>query len=483
MVSSGAPKALKAAAAAFALAALGASGTAAAAENQDDYDGRQRELFDRIEEIQTQNGQYAPELLDILRGLILLYRENEQDSLAIVILERALQVVRANSGLYSLDQVPFILERIHAEEARGNHAEVWHLEQELLTLVRRHPDDLRTVPVVREMADRQMAVLERVLSGERHPNIVYGCFYKLWPTKEGGSCIAGSRRTVVQGMFAEAQRNYSAAIGTLLRNGQQASEELRELEMKLLRGVHMVRSLYEEQHSGTGSPMPLVPAYIGADSIEPWRSRMAPIVDLAGLELPYPTMGLLDAGETAKDETRHVRIMDPYHRGRQSLRRLYAYGEAVSSTPLDQADLAVQIADWDLLYSHNGEAVDRYRHVYATLVDAGVAQASIDELFAPATPVILPAFEPNPLVRDGTRPTMGHIDVSFVITKYGRARGLEIRDEMNATDDDKRDLEDIITNSRFRPRPMSGQFGETAPILMRYYLSDSGTSVAGVVSN
>jgi hypothetical protein len=462
--------ALKAAAAGLALATAFASGAATSLEDEQ----RERQLLDRVAELQAQGGPYAPELKDALTELVLLYQERGDPDLAVVAIEQSVQVVRVNQGLHSLEQVPLMLQRIYAEEARGNDADVWQLEQELLTLVRRHPADLRTVPVLHEMADRQMAVLDRVMAGERHPHIFYGCFYKLWPTREGGSCYAGSKQNVVQGMLAEAQRNYSAAIATLLRNEQQGSEELRELEMEILRGVDLVRAQYAREYSRTGTPMPLVPAYLGADSIEPWRGRMAPVVALAGWELPYPTMGSLDDGESPKAQTKHIRIMDPYHRGRQSLRRLYAYGAATASAPLSQADAALQIADWDLLYSRNGEAVDRYQFIYAMLEQAGVSEASIDGLFSPSIPVVLPAFQPNPLLRDETRPAAGHIDVAFEITKYGRARAVEILDEMSATDDAKHDLVDLIAGSRFRPRPTDGQFGVTSRVVVRYYLSDTG---------
>jgi hypothetical protein len=273
-------------------------------------------------------------------------------------------------------------------------------------------------------------------------------------------------------MLAEAQRNYSAAITTLLRNEQQDSDELRELEMKVIRGIYMVQSLYDEQHSKIGKPMPLVPSYIGTDSMEPWRSRMAPIVDLAGWELPYPTMSALDARETPKNEMRHTRIMDPYHRGRQSLRRLYAYSAATSSAPLDQADIALQIADWDLLHSNNGLAVDRYELIYGMLEESGVARESIEQLFAPSTPVVLPAFEPNPLAPDETRAAIGHIDVGFEITRFGRSRGVDVLAAENATDDAKRALVDAITHSRFRPRPTDGRFGVASSVVVRYYLYD-----------
>ena len=85
--------------------------------------------------------------------------------------------------------------------------------------------------------------------------------------------------------------------------------------------------------------MPLVPLSPEAEIREPWRSRMAPVVDLASWQLPYPSMGSLDDGESPKLEAKHVRIMDPYHRGRQSLRRLYAYDASSSSTPRFAPDL------------------------------------------------------------------------------------------------------------------------------------------------
>jgi hypothetical protein len=167
---------------------------------------------------------------------------------------------------------------------------------------------------------------------------------------------------------------------------------------------------------------------------------------------------------------RHARIMDPYHRGRQSLRRLYAYAAAASSTPLAKAEIALQIADWDLLYSNNGMAVNRYELIHAMLEDAGVEQASIEQLFAPPTPVVLPAFEPNPLAADETREASGHIDVEFEITRFGASRGVEILADTNATQAAKRDLVNVITRSQFRPRPTDGQFGGTSSVVIRYYL-------------
>jgi hypothetical protein len=219
----------------------------------------------------------------------------------------------------------------------------------------------------------------------------------------------------------------------------------------------------------------MVPGVVAAESIEPWRSRIAPVAELADWELPYPDERSLDSGVSGNVVTRHVHLMDPYHRGRQSLRRLYAYEAAASSgSLLQQADAVVQLADWDLLYSHNGQAVDNYAVAYDMLAEAKVAPASIDQLFAPATPVVLPAFQPNPLVPDEQRASTGHIDVAFEITKYGRGRAIEFLGAENASNDALRRLESIIKYNRFRPRVMDGEVAESAPVSVRYYLYEQG---------
>jgi hypothetical protein len=407
-------------------------------------------------------------LLEPLTQLGLLYQESDDETLALVTLERAVHIVRVNKGLHTLEQVPLARQLIRIEEARGNSEGAWDRRQDLLTLLRRYPDDLRTVPALKEIADRQMAVLADVIAGQRPPEVVLGCFYKQWPTSADGSCTAGSKSTVVQGMLAEAQRNYLDAIAVMLRQGAFDSEDLRALELDVLRGVDLMRSRYYRGPSAR--PVPLAPAYIGASNIEPWRSRMAAVAALAEWELPYPDERALEADLGDNVVTKHVHIMDPYQRGRQSLRRLYAYSTASSGSSVQQADAVVQMADWDLLYSHNSQAIESYELACTMLRDGGAAESAIDRLFGPPTPVVLPAFQPNPLAPDEARATTGYIDVAFEITKYGRSRAVEVLDAANATHAAKEDLIDLIRSNRFRPRMTDGQLAEAAPVRMRYYL-------------
>jgi len=162
-----------------------------------------------------------------------------------------------------------------------------------------------------------------------------------------------------------------------------------------------------------------------------------------------------------------------YHSGRSSLRRLIAYDVASSKPRLTRVHGAVQIADWDLVYSHNGLAVDLYEELYDDLKRHGVAPDVIAELFAPATPVVLPAFLPNPLRSPETDESTGFIDVAFEITKYGRSQAVDVLDTTtNASKAAKNDLVVLIKRSRFRPRLTDGVFDRTSPVVVRYYLNE-----------
>ncbi len=422
------------------------------------FDAEQSRILEQLEQIQSRDGPYAPALLDELKQLIVLYRENDSPSLALVTIERALQVVRANSGLYSLEQVPLLWQRIESEEALNNHAEAWDVEQELLTLVRRYPDDAQAAPVLRRVADRRMRVLGQLaVAGKIPPQVFFGCYYDKY-RPSGTECSgSGSRTTAVQGVLADAGRNYADAIAVLLRNQAYGSDELRELERELVRGVALMGDL------------PLAPRWILARTLEPWRSRLAPIEALEAWQLPSEPVGTPVADYLNRPDSLEERFRMPYNRGRQSLRRLYSYELAASSSAVARAAALVALADWDLWFSHNALALEGYALAQSLLEEQGAGDAATAELFAPELPVVLPSFEPNPLARDEARAAVGHIDVTFSITKYGGVRDVKIRDMTNADSADRAELMSLLRVRRFRPRPVDGRF-TSAPVAVRYYV-------------
>lgn len=199
MVSFGARRALESSAAPIAALVLAAFTTTAVAQfNADDGP-----LLNQIQEIISRDGPYSIDLLEPLTQLGLLYQESDDEILALATLERAVHIVRVNKGLHTLEQVPLTRQLIRIEEARGNRQGAWERQQDLLALLRRHPDDLRTVPALKEIADKQMAVLEDVIAGHRPPEVVLGCSTSSGrrprtavarPAARAPSCKACSRR-------------------------------------------------------------------------------------------------------------------------------------------------------------------------------------------------------------------------------------------------------------------------------------------------
>jgi hypothetical protein len=128
------------------------------------------------------------------------------------------------------------------------------------------------------------------------------------------------------------------------------------------------------------------------------------------------------------------------------------------------------MADWELLHANHGHAVDVYGLVRAGLQRAGIAIASIDRLFLPEIPVVLPAFQPNPLAPVPDKAAKGYIDVAFEISKYGRGRAVQLVGEESTSEDEQDELVRLIAHSRFRPRPTDGEFDGASRVSLRYYV-------------
>jgi hypothetical protein len=396
---------------------------------------RQQQIVTRVEQ-EERNGPFSEGLIDPLSDLALLYQDRGDHDLAVAVIHRIRQLVRANNGLHSLEQIPVIQQLIANEKAIGRLDTAWELEQELLTLAKRHPDDMRTVPLFRETAAKRMTLLRQYLAGEFPPEMILGCYYG--NPEEAFGCIQGDRSTAIRGIVSDAQENYFNAIGVMHRNDLYSSDELKELEVELLRSIEEIRSR------------------------EPPTPRATPRI-------------------TDRD----------YFFGRESLERVWGYKTTTSAPLREQIDALVQIADWDLLYSDtllppatqvcarptcvqglSRTALDKYERAYELLEAAG-AQASIDELFSAEVPVVLPAFVPNPLASDPAQASNRFIDVAFEVSRYGESRDVRILDTTTgATDDHKARLVRLIQRSRFRPRIADGEFAHASPVRLRYYLTE-----------
>ncbi len=425
---------------------------------------RQRQLLETIQEEESGNGPMAEGLIGPLTALAMLFHEEGDQLQAAATIERVLHLMRVNYGLHTLEQAPLIQQLIEQEEAWGRAAVAWELEQELLTLARRHPDDLRTVPIFREAAGRRSDWLDRYLGGESPPQIELGCYYD-WPgIRPGGvagpgqemfRCNSGSRGDVQIALTADAQKHFAEAVAVLLRNDATQGEALRELDMELVRSAHR----------NSGDPFL---RRVGV-MFEPWRSWAVALLGIANWD-PADT----DRHERLAQNATGTQIKYPtqYGVGRSALQRIYAREVATGSWQT-QGDALLQIADWDLIHERYAIALSEYELLYEKLTELGAAKSSIDGIFSPATPAVLPSFMPNALISHETEESGGYVDVAFEITRFGTSRRIEILDSSPGVSEQAQDrLVDLIRSSQFRPRTTDGRFRRSTRVVTRYYPAD-----------
>lgn len=406
-------------------------------------DQQQRQIVSNIRKIQSQEGPYSADLLDPLMALRLSYEEHGDHDLAVVALEETRRVVRANYGLYSVKEARLIWQEIRDEKASGDAEAAWDREQKLLALIRRHPNELGIVPILQGIAEERRDILSRYRAGLLPPAVILGCYYEKQkqlrqPSVESpGQCLGGSRDDVIGSLFAEARSYYEQAIGVMYRNRRYSSPRLRKLEARLIRT-----------------------SYLSADYIR--RRTWSCCLHRNELSTDYHS----------------VRLSPDYVAGERSYRRLASYNAADSVPLRTRVKTFVETADWDLLFSQKAgtarldSVVKAYQQAYDLLERRNVAQTSIDEIFAPKIPVVLPTFLRNPLVSKKTPQSSGYGDVAFDINKYGWAKHIELLDTTGkVTRAAKKNLVRLIKRSNFRPRVTDGRVADTSRVVVRYFFN------------
>ncbi len=390
---------------------------ALAAPAPDEAARRELELVQRITIEQATNGPHSAPLAALFAELGAFYEEASLNGPALVAFEEARGVIRANHGLSSLEEAPMLESLIRVHERMGDVEQPWQLDRELLALARAHPKDLRTVAIYHTLGDKRIDMLERYLAGEFSPQLVLGCYYHRAEARtvefaeREPNCAAGSRGALIDAVARETLSYYASAVKVLTQHRLYSSRELHELESKII-----VISLRQ---------------------------------------------GI-------------------YGMGRQSLRRLLAYDAANQERSPARAESQLQLADWDMITAvatHDrrpwNSALDGYRDAYHVLVSQRAPRSSIDALFSPDVPVVLPTFVPSRLVTERTAAAAGYVDVAFDITKYGHGEHVEILYTTdNVAREAKRALISTITRSVFRPRVLDGRIADATRVVVRYYIDD-----------
>jgi hypothetical protein len=393
----------------------------------------QAELVRTIAETRAAEGPTSTSLIDPLRDLALLYEADGDHTLAIVAVEEARYITRVHQGLSSADEALLLRQQIRSEEALGNHEGAWNLAGDMVTIARKHYDDIRMVPLFRELAEDRAAALEEYRAGGYPPEIELGCYYRLGNRDgvDGVSCSSGTSDAVRRQFRASIRTYYADAIQVLVESGEYASPELRDLEKQALR-------------------------YSTFPQVNFCRERSLDAL----VALPLLGSCLEPRGNVG---------------GWVSLVRLIAY-EVRSGAPAGaRANAVAELADWHLVSTRperrrfeGGDAASRiYERAYREAGQDDEARASI---FSPEVPVTLPTYLPNPFASAAQSPR--YIDIAFDITNYGVGDRIEILDtSKGATRAERRDLIRLVEATTFRPRFVDGELAAAAPVVLRYPLS------------
>ena len=389
----------------------------------------QQELIAQIETEQSRNGPLSPGLIEPLTSLSILYEENGDTAPAVATIERAMQIIRANFGIFSIDQVPLVRRLMIRAEEFGDDRAAWDYEQQLLELARRNPQDVRSVQILRDAADNRIAYLDKFIAGEYPPQIEFGCYFAGELKSASRGCAAGSLERAARAVLNEAHGYYEHAIEIFTAEDRYANDDVRELEWAVIDST-----LDYGKYLGT---------------VREYCRFIGRVPDYCGRYM---------------DGSVGCRRVD------DGLRRLYDY-DVFSEAPLRQrVDSLVRIADWKLFCDLNAYAHSDYEVVLALLIEESAPQAEIDRIFAPGAPVLLPTFSDSPLITEAPFAGAESIEVAFEVTRFGTTRGIEIGAGKKKPGADE--IVRTIKRRRFRPYASDGVLVDSPRFVMRYYLSE-----------
>jgi tetratricopeptide (TPR) repeat protein len=418
---------------------------------------REEQLRGQIAALQSETGLARPaEIVDPLRALATLHEETGDHAFAAATLEEARYVARIHYGLASAEEALLLRQQIRNEKALGLHQRVWDLEQDMTTIAPQNHDDLRMVQVFRYLAEDRREALDEYRAGGFPPEIELGCYYVPRPIRyddtrgdrrppprdansppDPTSCIAGNRDVVIKAIRSESLMYYADAIQVIVKNGDYASQELRDLERQALRATTFA-AFAPSFCRGTVDDLVALPL-IGS-CLEP----------------------VFHDGDTVIPNI-----------GWASLVRLLAYEIRSGAPPAARANALAELADWHLVAPgrrFDEQAFGLYERAYRVLEDNGDTR-TVTGIFSPKIPITLLAYEPNPFVPPSTAEASRYMDVAFEITKQGVGRRVRILDtSAEATRNEERHLTRLIENTTFRPRMVNGKLADEAPAELRYYL-------------
>ena len=357
---------------------------------------------------ESRSGERSPTLIDPLQSLAALYQDAGNHDAVIATLQQAVWIARVNSGLFSLDQVDVIEALLAARRANGEHTEAASLQSYLQQLATRNPDDARAASVIARLADAEMASAWDLIDTPPPPQFNVN-------VSDGVPRPAALHSPALKALLA-ARRHYAEAMLAGTRNGTTSLAEYVALEDRL--------------------------------------------IDTLYFELEHAKLRYYEEGPSRFEKFEAL--------GSIGTRMLQSKVEAtikLGQSPTAIANAMIELGDWHLMFAANGAALEQYRAARDLLVSEAVAQSSIDEIFSPEVPPVLPVPSDT---QGGSH--HGYVDTKVEVGPYGTAKNIEVLGASSGTPKiiEKR-LRQYLERSRVRPRFVDGQLARSDRFTARFY--------------
>lgn len=382
-----------------------------------------------IRELEREGGAYENRLVQELLGLGSTYQRLAEHERAIEIFERARHINRINQGLFNLEQSPIIQKEIESHLALGDLTTA-NEQQEYLFFIHRKahgsgsPDLL---PALTALAEWN----------------IFAFNLRVNPASAAGAPSSGLLENFLAQHLVNAQNLYQAIIRIIHEEAGADDPRLLEMEKRLALTNYFFATNYA--HSSTS-------AYALANG-----SLVQPSV-FDGSFVGSNSMG--------------------YRHGRDALERRVKYlRELPEPDRVLLARALVDLGDWLLLFKKRLSGVETYQEAMGQLLDED--EAVRKELFQPAVPTVLPTFieqrhtrEALGIPADLALRYKGHIDVAFILNRYGQPEDVRVLDKTDPTPSVvEGQLIRQISRNVFRPRLYETGPDDQDHVTLRYYFT------------
>ena len=271
----------------------------------------------QLEEMEQEVGRYDPQLLEYLERMAEVTIELDQFNETDEILDRAIQILRIDEGLFTEAQFPFLILSARNNVRRGNWRDaneaLSHLA-ELYTMVPRQKDG-RLINELVQLSDLHLEGVARDLEQMIDPHFRSAETISMFAVRVSESMWDASDLRLVDLYYRQVLRNYLQLV--VLNQGGSASQSLRTF----IPGLDMMV-----------------------------RSRLE-------VEQLYYRLGI-----------------EMFRR----MRTVYESAEILDLEAIGMVDLYQ--ADWQVIFDR-GDPEEGYRNAYGKLVRSGVAETSLQEYF------------------------------------------------------------------------------------------------------